>query len=1295
MATRIQIRRDTLANWNLFNPILANGEISYVTDTAFIKVGDGSTHWTSLPYATMTGNVSAGTVNATINVISPLFTYPNGVNILDSVGAYYVWANANAASQTTSINSINANIGAYYTWANANAASQATSIVNLQSNTGSYYTWANANLGVQAASITTLFANATAQDANLGQVTTNLNTLTANVGAYETVVNANLITQQGNFNTLTANVGILYSGNIATQANIGTLVANTIAQQGQINTLTANVGAYETWANATFSVSSYSNSNVGGYLTTYGGNIAAGNVTVTGNLYVVGNLTVTNTEIVNTTEYVATLNATNVYATTIGNASSQGTFGNITTTNGLFWANGVNALAPSYGNTQVSAYLPTYSGALSNSSDVIALYSNAATQATAINTITANIGAYETYANANAVAQASAITTLDANLGVLYTGNITTNANIGAVYANLSTQTTNYNTLTANVGVLYANAAAQATALTTLDANVGILYTSNITTNANIGLVYANLAAQQGNYNTLNANVGAYETWANANLANQTTGINSLNANLGTTQANIGVVYANLVAQQGNFNTLNANVGAYEAAVNANLVTQQGNFNTLTANVGVLYSGNITTQANIGVLYANAITQQGQIASLVATANANTAAYLTTYNGTIGGDITIGGNLSVIGNTVFRNSEIVTGTEVVAGNLVANSGATSTSTTTGALVVTGGTGISGSLNVGGNTSLGSVSNVSIAGGASGYTLTTTGTGVLSFTAANAHVLGANSTGAFATNAVTLTSTTNVADGLALLNSVLGKLVPASPPTFPGATALTLTAPAGTTGLITNFVQTNNSIGNTYQATAGTSVTTYRATTYTTSTLTSIGPGDQGTVRVFLNNVVVGSNTLVGGTGGNVIGNLTIALNQDYHNVVSTVAAGFWYSFNATASGATGAAPSGWNTVLINDTYTNSNTNPILWYVDTSAPGTPAFSNTSISLVTNTVAYSSTIPHFTTGSNFRLKGNVNNLSGDTYPTGGVNLTSATAAGGAFAAPTTITYAQASVTTPLTRNLYVGSGSAYFETPVATVTTGFGNSLGTVGPTISVNNNYNTGTTSGGAGTGFAPGVTILYKTGTATAIEETSIPFTTSVGSGTGARIILTASTDTPTYTGTESLWASATTPLAANDSTVVGWGAAGAIRCDQTNYSTGFLPVGPNLTTQSATQYFTFRFIQNSLAKFNVLYTGNIAGLWVAAPGTTIDTTSTLSGWLTMGTAYQGAGVPGAGAGGNGSNGCTVGTLPTFNAQATGNINATFGTVSTANSANHYVYVRLKLTAGQTVTALSIQPSTS
>lgn len=50
MADRIQVRRDTAANWASVNPTLAQGEHGYDTTTKRMKVGDGSTAWNSLPY---------------------------------------------------------------------------------------------------------------------------------------------------------------------------------------------------------------------------------------------------------------------------------------------------------------------------------------------------------------------------------------------------------------------------------------------------------------------------------------------------------------------------------------------------------------------------------------------------------------------------------------------------------------------------------------------------------------------------------------------------------------------------------------------------------------------------------------------------------------------------------------------------------------------------------------------------------------------------------------------------------------------------------------------------------------------------------------------------------------------------------------------------------------------------------------------------------------------------------------------------------------------------------------------
>ena len=50
MATRIQLRRDTAANWTSANPILSSGEFGYETDGIKYKIGDGVTTWSGLDY---------------------------------------------------------------------------------------------------------------------------------------------------------------------------------------------------------------------------------------------------------------------------------------------------------------------------------------------------------------------------------------------------------------------------------------------------------------------------------------------------------------------------------------------------------------------------------------------------------------------------------------------------------------------------------------------------------------------------------------------------------------------------------------------------------------------------------------------------------------------------------------------------------------------------------------------------------------------------------------------------------------------------------------------------------------------------------------------------------------------------------------------------------------------------------------------------------------------------------------------------------------------------------------------
>lgn len=56
--TIIKVRRDTAANWAGTDPVLAAGEHGYETDTGKFKIGDGTTHYLLLDYATDWANIT-------------------------------------------------------------------------------------------------------------------------------------------------------------------------------------------------------------------------------------------------------------------------------------------------------------------------------------------------------------------------------------------------------------------------------------------------------------------------------------------------------------------------------------------------------------------------------------------------------------------------------------------------------------------------------------------------------------------------------------------------------------------------------------------------------------------------------------------------------------------------------------------------------------------------------------------------------------------------------------------------------------------------------------------------------------------------------------------------------------------------------------------------------------------------------------------------------------------------------------------------------------------------------------
>lgn len=55
MAIQIITRNDTAANWTTANPVLAQGEFGLERDTMRLKIGDGVSAWSALPYRGVDG----------------------------------------------------------------------------------------------------------------------------------------------------------------------------------------------------------------------------------------------------------------------------------------------------------------------------------------------------------------------------------------------------------------------------------------------------------------------------------------------------------------------------------------------------------------------------------------------------------------------------------------------------------------------------------------------------------------------------------------------------------------------------------------------------------------------------------------------------------------------------------------------------------------------------------------------------------------------------------------------------------------------------------------------------------------------------------------------------------------------------------------------------------------------------------------------------------------------------------------------------------------------------------------
>lgn len=512
--------------------------------------------------------------------------------------------------------------------------------------------------------------------------------------------------------------------------------------------------------------------------------------------------------------------------------------------------------------------------------------------------------------------------------------------------------------------------------------------------------------------------------------------------------------------------------------------------------------------------------------------------------------------------------------------------------------------------------------------------------------------------------------------------VLQLLIPDPPDTIDGV-SLPLSG-LSTGRLCAGFTPTNNATG-VVTPSAGNEYNRNTDNTITTDYLTEYGPGgsefdvtvypDNQEIVAILNGSSIGSHTFTTGDDSGTYGNLQIANNIDsyYSSRNPEIPLDFYQIFDVRINNA--SCPNGFNYVQI--TQGSFETTKPYWYEDPSNVGTPiiTFGNVSVpNSGTHDVSYSSGVPHYKNNASntFSYDLNLENATGDMYIqnqviSGGSQTTGFTAGG-------TKNYTDfVGGSNPPVRNFGVG-------TPVSTTIT---HQPRDIHSTIS-SSHFSTFTATTIYGTdsnkrvNFVGNVNIMGTTPKTNVIDEDNILISNlGTGSGNAVRVNSGSSGDTPTPIFTS--W-NPTINVSSYEAVVRG----GVLRHDQTNYSSGYYPVGPNYSSgRSGSQYFQIELIRSNVSLFNISVTGSYSGCWVCMPDNSVWTSglSNTNGWADMFQEYSGSGVPN-----NANPGCASGG--SMNG-STGTFKCVFGTQSSSNDANNRILIRWKLDSGQSITSMS------
>ena len=529
-------------------------------------------------------------------------------------------------------------------------------------------------------------------------------------------------------------------------------------------------------------------------------------------------------------------------------------------------------------------------------------------------------------------------------------------------------------------------------------------------------------------------------------------------------------------------------------------------------------------------------------------------------------------------------------------------------------------------------------------------------------------------GGFKSGAFTINNTDHTKDSINELNFILGKLVPDAPDTFNGL-SFTLTGTAGVARLCAGFTPTNNTGGS--APVAGTQYTRNTDSTITSNYITDVGPGDAGTVTGFVNAVGVGTTALSVGDNAGTYDSIQIANNTDASESARNtgITSQFYEVYDVRFINA--PSPDGFNKAHF--THGSATTNNTFWYEDGSSVTAPVISFSGVTLPSSpSYSYSSGIPHYTQASanNFTYVLTVTNATGEMYTQNQfVSQDNNTAT--AFANSGNKNYTDfAGGTNPPTRNYGVGTG----------VTTLVTNTFKNIHSTITSNHftRYDVSTPYGSHNNrrlSYSTPLNIMGTTARPNQIDEDSISSTVGNGNN-GTRVPSVSAADNPSQSGASYSWGGGSAgSIAVYEAAVRG----GVLRHDETDYSTGYLPVGPDYSSgRGGAQYYQVMLQQANISEFNIIVTGSYGGCWVSIPDNSGWTTglSNTNGWANMFTAYSGSGVPR-----NAAPGCASGTVMSG---SSGTFKCVFGTESSSNATSPYrILIRWRLDAGDSITAMS------